>query len=71
LSFRDTIERTPFRGYTSEDGGRRWDHVGKELGGLLESGDELAASLVADDRVLLAVTPDKPASEWSVLGVEA
>jgi PPOX class probable F420-dependent enzyme len=33
--------------------------------------DELAASLVADNRVLLAVTPDKPPSEWSVLGVEA
>jgi PPOX class probable F420-dependent enzyme len=32
---------------------------------------ELAASLVADNRVLLAVTPAKPASEWSVLGVEA
>ena len=33
--------------------------------------EELAASLVADNRVLLAVTPAKPASEWSVLGVEA
>jgi PPOX class probable F420-dependent enzyme len=33
--------------------------------------EELAASLVADNRVLLAVTPTKPASEWSVLGVEA
>jgi PPOX class probable F420-dependent enzyme len=30
-----------------------------------------AASLVADNRVLLAVTPARPASEWSVLGVEA
>jgi PPOX class probable F420-dependent enzyme len=33
--------------------------------------EELAASLVADNRVLLAVTPAKPAFEWSVLGVEA
>ena len=33
--------------------------------------EELAASLFADNRVLLAVTPAKPASEWSVLGVEA
>lgn len=32
--------------------------------------EELAASLTADNRVLLAVTPSKPASEWSVLGVE-
>ena len=32
---------------------------------------ELEASLVADNRVLLAVTPAKPASAWSVLGVEA
>jgi PPOX class probable F420-dependent enzyme len=33
--------------------------------------EELAASLVADNRILLAVTPGKPASEWSVLGLEA
>ena len=33
--------------------------------------EELAASLFADNRVRLAVTPAKPASEWSVLGVEA
>jgi len=33
--------------------------------------EELTASLVADNRVLLAVTPSKPSSEWSVLGVEA
>jgi PPOX class probable F420-dependent enzyme len=33
--------------------------------------EELAASLTADNRVLLAVTPGKPASEWSVVGVEA
>jgi hypothetical protein len=33
--------------------------------------EELAASLVADNRLLLAVTPANPASEWSVLGVEA
>jgi hypothetical protein len=33
--------------------------------------EELAAALVADHRVLLAVTPSKPMSEWSVLGVDA
>jgi PPOX class probable F420-dependent enzyme len=33
--------------------------------------EDFAASLVADNRVLLAVTPGKPASEWSALGVEA
>jgi PPOX class probable F420-dependent enzyme len=33
--------------------------------------EELAASLVADNRVLLAVTPSKPMTEWSVLGVDA
>jgi PPOX class probable F420-dependent enzyme len=33
--------------------------------------EELAASLIADNRILLAVTPTKPPSEWSVLGVEA
>jgi hypothetical protein len=32
--------------------------------------EEFAASLAADNRVLLVVTPDKPASEWSVLGLE-
>ena len=31
--------------------------------------EELAASQVADYRVLLAVTPSKSMSEWSVLGV--
>jgi PPOX class probable F420-dependent enzyme len=33
--------------------------------------EELAASLTADNRVLLAVTPLNPPSEWSVLGVDA
>ena len=32
---------------------------------------ELATSLIADNRVLLAVTPTKPPTEWSVMGVEA
>jgi PPOX class probable F420-dependent enzyme len=32
---------------------------------------ELAASLIADNRILLAVTPTRPVSEWSVLGVDA
>ncbi len=33
--------------------------------------EEFAASLTADNRILLAVTPLTPPSEWSVLGVEA
>src|SRR5271154_5385024 len=33
--------------------------------------EDLAVSLTADSRILLAVTPTKPPSEWSVLGVEA
>ena len=33
--------------------------------------EELAASLTADHRILLAVTPTKPPAEWSVVGVEA
>ncbi|MBA3905583.1 MAG: PPOX class F420-dependent oxidoreductase [Pseudonocardiales bacterium] len=33
--------------------------------------EELAASLIADHRVLLAVTPAKPPTEWSVMGVQA
>jgi PPOX class probable F420-dependent enzyme len=33
--------------------------------------EELAASLIADHRILLAVTPAKPPTEWSVVGVEA
>jgi PPOX class probable F420-dependent enzyme len=33
--------------------------------------EELAAALSADHRILLAVTPHKPATEWSVLGIAA
>ena len=48
------------------------NHAIREKHGLPVPADkELSASLVADNRVLLAVTPAKPASEWSVLGVEA
>jgi len=48
------------------------DRAIREKHGMAVAADEeLAASLVADHRVLLAVTPAKPASEWSVLGVEA
>ena len=48
------------------------DRAIREKHGIPVAADgELAASLVADNRVLLAVTPAKPASAWSVLGVEA
>lgn len=44
----------------------------REKHGVQVPGDEeLEASLIADNRVLLAVTPATPPSEWSVLGVEA
>lgn len=44
----------------------------REKHGMPVPGDEeFAASLTADDRILLAVTPGKPPSEWSVVGVEA
>jgi hypothetical protein len=33
--------------------------------------EELTASLIADNRILLAVTPTRPITEWSVPGVEA
>jgi PPOX class probable F420-dependent enzyme len=38
---------------------------------MAEDDEEFAASLASDHRVLLAITPDKPAAGWSVLGVEA
>jgi Pyridoxamine 5'-phosphate oxidase len=44
----------------------------REKHGLPVPADEdLTATLIAENRVLLAVTPGKPASEWSVVGVEA
>jgi PPOX class probable F420-dependent enzyme len=48
------------------------DRAIREKHGLPVPADEdLTATLIAENRVLLAVTPGKPASEWSVLGVEA
>ena len=48
------------------------DRAIREKHGMTMGTDEqLAASLTADNRVLLAVTPIKPPSDWSVLGVEA
>jgi PPOX class probable F420-dependent enzyme len=32
--------------------------------------DELAASLIADDRVLLAITPSSPPSTWVTVGLD-
>jgi PPOX class probable F420-dependent enzyme len=32
--------------------------------------DELAAQLIADDRVLLVFTPSKPQSEWTTIGLD-
>ena len=32
--------------------------------------DELASSLIAEDRVLLAITPDGPPSTWTIFGFD-
>jgi PPOX class probable F420-dependent enzyme len=32
--------------------------------------DTLAADLIADDRVLLAITPNAPQSDWTVVGLD-
>jgi PPOX class probable F420-dependent enzyme len=45
--------------------------IREKYGMVVPDDDELAASLAADNRILLAVTPSKPASQWSLLGVEA
>jgi hypothetical protein len=45
--------------------------IREKHGMLVGTDEELAASLIADNRILLAVTPTRPVSEWSVLGVEA
>lgn len=45
--------------------------IREKHGMAVPSDDELAASQAADGRVLLAVTPAKPASEWTALGLEA
>jgi PPOX class probable F420-dependent enzyme len=34
------------------------------------SDDELAQTLIADDRVLLAITPTAPPSAWTVVGLD-
>jgi PPOX class probable F420-dependent enzyme len=44
-----------------------WERNGMPV----DDDEEFAASLAADNRVLLAITPDKALSEWSVLGLEA
>jgi len=33
-------------------------------------GTDLAAALIADDRVLLAITPTAPPSDWTVVGLD-
>jgi hypothetical protein len=45
--------------------------IREKHGVVVPADEEFAASLVADKRVLLAVTPLRPVSAWSVLGVEA
>jgi hypothetical protein len=45
--------------------GIREKHRGK-----LGSDEELAASLIADDRVLLAITPSGSPSSWTTVGLD-
>ena len=35
-----------------------------------QSDDELAAGLIADDRVLLAITPTAPLASWTAVGLD-
>jgi len=45
--------------------------IREKHGMVVGTDEELAAALIADNRILLAVTPTRPVSEWSVLGVDA
>ncbi|HEY0816852.1 MAG TPA: TIGR03618 family F420-dependent PPOX class oxidoreductase [Pseudonocardia sp.] len=45
--------------------------IRQKHGMAVPSDEELTASLIADHRLLLAVTPAKPPTEWSIVGLEA
>ena len=44
--------------------------IGEKHGRPVPSDDELADTLIADDRVLLAITPTTPPSAWTAVGLD-
>jgi PPOX class probable F420-dependent enzyme len=47
----------------------RFRAIRDKHGKLVPPDDELAASLIAEDRVLLAITPAGPPSTWTIIGL--
>lgn len=48
----------------------RFRAIREKHGHKLGSDEELAAALIADDRVLLAITPSGPPSTWTTVGLD-
>ena len=44
--------------------------IGEKHGRAIPPDDALAAGLIADDRVLLAITPNTPQSDWIAVGLD-
>jgi PPOX class probable F420-dependent enzyme len=44
--------------------------IGEKHGREIPSDARLAADLIADDRVLLAITPNTPPSDWTAVGLD-
>ena len=44
--------------------------IGEKHGRAIPPDDALAAGLIADDRVLLAITPTAPQSDWIAVGLD-
>jgi PPOX class probable F420-dependent enzyme len=44
--------------------------IGEKHGREIPPDDALAAGLIADDRVLLAITPSAPQSDWTAVGLD-
>ncbi len=49
---------------------RRFRAIREKHGRAVPPDDELAAELIADDRVLLAITPSTPPSAWTAVGLD-
>jgi PPOX class probable F420-dependent enzyme len=49
---------------------RRFRAIREKHGRAAGSDEELAAALIADDRVLLAITPAGPPETWTVVGLD-
>ena len=48
----------------------RFRAIREKHGRAVPADDELAAGLIADDRVLLAITPSGPPSTWTTVGLD-